>query len=153
VKAHKDQMPKISAVLIHDGGTNYCAGITATPAMVKLFEEIFSPIVNLDPEMPFKVREVKGLSGGGSDHASFLQADVPGFFWSQRGRANYNHTHHTQFDTYDAAIPEYQKNSSIVIAVGRSASRTCPRSSRARTCALRTAAGEDGGSGSISPTT
>jgi S1-C subfamily serine protease len=43
---------------------------------------------------------------------------VPGFFWSQKGRANYNHTHHTQFDTYDAAIPEYQKNSAIVIAVG-----------------------------------
>jgi S1-C subfamily serine protease len=64
------------------------------------------------------VREVKGLSGGGSDHASFLQAGVPGFFWSQRGRANYNHTHHTQFDTYDAAIPEYERNSSIVIAVG-----------------------------------
>jgi len=118
VKAHKDEMPKISAVLVHDGGTNYCAGITATPPMVKILEEVFAPITNLDPELPFKVREVKGLSGGGSDHASFLTADVPGFFWSQRGRANYNHTHHTQFDTYDAAIPEYEKNSSIVIAVG-----------------------------------
>jgi hypothetical protein len=118
VKAHPDEMPKISAVLVHDGGTNYCAGITATPPMVKILEDVFAPITNLDPEMPFKVREVKGLSGGGSDHASFLTADVPGFFWSQRGRANYNHTHHTQFDTYDAAIPEYEKNSSIVIAVG-----------------------------------
>ena len=118
VKAHKDEMAKISAVLVHDGGTNYCAGITANPPMVKPLEEVFAPVVNLDPEMPFKVREVKGLSGGGSDHASFLQANVPGFFWSQRGRANYNHTHHTQFDTFDAAIPEYERNSSIVIAVG-----------------------------------
>jgi hypothetical protein len=118
VKKHKDEMPKISAVLVHDGGTNYCAGITATPPMVKPLEEVFTPVADLDPEMPFKVREVKGLSGGGSDHSSFLSANVPGFFWSQRGRANYNHTHHTQFDTYDAAIPEYQKNSAIVIAVG-----------------------------------
>jgi membrane-associated protease RseP (regulator of RpoE activity) len=118
VKAHKEEMDKISAVLVHDGGTNYCAGITATPPMVQSFEGIFAPVGNLDPEMPFKVREVKGLSGGGSDHASFLQANVPGFFWSQKGRANYNHTHHTQFDTFDAAIPDYQKNSSIVIAVG-----------------------------------
>ncbi|MBI5362052.1 MAG: M20/M25/M40 family metallo-hydrolase [Planctomycetes bacterium] len=118
VKAHKDEMAKISAVLVHDGGTNYCAGITATPPMVKPLESVFAPVANLDPEMPFKVREVKGLSGGGSDHSSFLAAGVPGFFWSQRGRANYNHTHHTQFDTYDQAIPEYQVNSSIVIAVG-----------------------------------
>ncbi len=118
VKAHKDEMAKISAVLVHDGGTNYCAGITATPTMKAQLESVFAPVTNLDPEMPFKVREVKGLSGGGSDHASFLAANVPGFFWSQRGKANYNHTHHTQFDTYDAAIPEYQKNSAIVIAVG-----------------------------------
>jgi Peptidase family M28/PDZ domain len=118
VEKHKDEMAKISAVLVHDGGTNYCAGITATPPMVKPLETVFAPVENLDPEMPFKVREVKGLSGGGSDHASFLTANVPGFFWTQKGRANYNHTHHTQYDTYDAAIPEYQKNSSIVIAVG-----------------------------------
>jgi hypothetical protein len=118
VKKHKDEMPRISAVLVHDGGTNYCAGITATPPMVKPLEEIFAPVKDLDPELPFKVREVKGLSGGGSDHSSFLSANVPGFFWSQRGRANYNHTHHTQFDTFDAAIPEYQRNSAIVIAVG-----------------------------------
>ncbi len=118
VEKHKDEMPKISAVLVHDGGTNYCDGITATPPMVPLLEPIFAPVANLDPEMPFKVREVKGLSGGGSDHASFLRADVPGFFWSQKGSANYNHTHHTQFDTFDAAIPQYEKNSSIVIAVG-----------------------------------
>lgn len=118
VAKHKDEMPKISAVLVHDGGTNYCAGITATPPMVKPLESVFASVQDLDPEMPFRVREVKGLSGGGSDHSSFLDANVPGFFWTQKGRANYNHTHHTQFDTYDAAIPEYQKNSSIVIAVG-----------------------------------
>jgi hypothetical protein len=112
-----DEMDKISAVLVHDGGTNYCAGITATPPMVQPFESIFAPVVDLDPELPFKVREVKGLSGGGSDHNSFLAANVPGFFWSQRGRANYNHTHHTQWDTFDAAIPEYQAHTATVIAL------------------------------------
>jgi len=118
VKAHQAEMAKVSAVLVHDGGTNYCAGITATPTMLADLQGVFAPVTQLDPELPFQVREVKGLSSGGSDHASFLAAGVPGFFWSQRGRANYNHTHHTQFDTYDAAIPEYQVNSSIVIAVG-----------------------------------
>ncbi|MCI0588260.1 MAG: M20/M25/M40 family metallo-hydrolase [Planctomycetes bacterium] len=118
VRKHKEELAKISAVLVHDGGTNYCAGITATPPMKEAFETIFASVKDLDPEIPFKVREVKGLSGGGSDHASFLRENVPGFFWDQKGRANYNRTHHTQFDTFDAAIPEYQRNSAIVIAVG-----------------------------------
>jgi S1-C subfamily serine protease len=64
------------------------------------------------------VRKVGGLTGGGSDHASFLSANVPGFFWRQAGKARYQRTHHTQFDTFDAAIPEYQKHSSLVAAVG-----------------------------------
>ena len=118
IKKHKDELEKISAVLVHDGGTNYCAGINATAAMAKDFETIFAPVKQLDPEMPFTVKEVKGLSPGSSDHDSFLAANVPGFFWIQKGRANYTHAHHTQFDTWDQAIPEYQRNSSIVIAVG-----------------------------------
>ncbi len=119
VKAHKDLMPRISAVLVHDGGTNYLSGIGATEAMQADFEKVFAPMKELDPAYPFEVRKVTGLTGGGSDHASFLSANVPGFFWGQRGgRAQYNHTHHTQFDTYDMAIPEYQVHSSLVVALG-----------------------------------
>ena len=118
VKAHKDLMPKISAVLVHDGGTNYLSGIGGTEAMMADFEQVFAPIKELDPTYPFEVTKVVGLRGGGSDHASFLSADVPGFFWRQAGKAVYNHTHHTQFDTYDAAVPEYQVHSSLVVALG-----------------------------------
>jgi hypothetical protein len=117
VKAHKDLMPKISAVLVHDGGTNYLSGIGATEAMQADFERVFAPVKELDPAYPFEVRKVSGLMGGGSDHASFLGANVPGFFWGQSGKARYQHTHHTQFDTYDAAVPEYQAHSSLVVAI------------------------------------
>jgi hypothetical protein len=117
VKAHKDLMPKISAVLVHDGGTNYLSGIGGTEAMMSDFELVFTPVKSLDPHFPFDVRKVGGLSGGGSDHASFLTANVPGFFWRQAGKAKYQHTHHTQFDTFDAAIPEYQKHSALVAAI------------------------------------
>ncbi len=90
VKAHKDLMPKISAVLVHDGGTNYLSGIGATEAMVSDFEQVFTPVKELDPKnYPFEVRKVPGLFGGGSDHASFLAANVPGFFWRQAGKARY----------------------------------------------------------------
>ena len=118
VKAHPEEMKKISAVLVHDMGTNYLSGLGVTKAMRKDIDEIFSPVVSLDDKMPFAIREVNGLRGGGSDHASFLSAGVPGLFWGQSGKANYNHTHHTQFDTYDAAIPEYQRHSAIVAALG-----------------------------------
>jgi carboxypeptidase Q len=118
VKAHKDLMPKISAVLVHDGGTNYLSGIAATEAIQSDFAQVFAPVKELDSSFPFEVQKVAGLTGGGSDHASFLAANVPGFFWRQAGRARYQRTHHTQFDTFDAAIPEYQKHSALVVAVG-----------------------------------
>jgi len=118
VEAHPELMDKISAVLVHDGGTNYLSGINSTEAMLPDLEGVFAPVVSLDPEYPFEVRKVDGLRGGGSDHASFLGKGVPGFFWNQAGSANYTHTHHTQWDTYDSAIPEYQRHSSTVIALG-----------------------------------
>lgn len=118
VRAHPELMPKISAVLVHDGGTNYLSGIGVTAAMRADIEEVFSPVIGLEESMPFAIREVNGLRGGGSDHASFLSAGVPGFFWAQSGKAVYRRTHHTQHDTYDAAIPEYQRHSALVAALG-----------------------------------
>jgi carboxypeptidase Q len=119
VKANKELMPKISAVLVHDGGTNYLSGIGATEAIYSDFEEIFTPVKELDAKnYPFQLSKVPGLFGGGSDHASFLSANVPGFFWRQAGKARYTNTHHTQFDTFDAANPDYQKHSSLVVAIG-----------------------------------
>jgi hypothetical protein len=117
VKAHKDLAPRISAVLVHDGGTNYLSGIGATEAIFSDFEQVFAPIKELDSSYPFELRKVPGLFGSGSDHASFLSANVPGFFWRQTGKARYQRTHHTQFDTFDAAVPEYQKHSSLVVAL------------------------------------
>ena len=60
VKAHKDLMPKISAVLVHDGGTNYLSGIGATEAMMSDFEQVFAPVKELDPQFAFEVRKGRG---------------------------------------------------------------------------------------------
>jgi len=119
VKGHKELLPKISAVFVHDMGTNYLSGIGATEAMFSDFEQVFAPVKELDSSYPFEVRKVPGLfGGGGSDHASFLARGVPGFFWRQAGKARYQNTHHTQNDTFNAAIPEYQRHSSLVVAIG-----------------------------------
>ncbi|MBL8692584.1 MAG: M20/M25/M40 family metallo-hydrolase [Planctomycetes bacterium] len=120
IQKHRDLLPKISAVLVHDGGTAYVSGIAATKAMEPIFQEIFAPLATLDPKMPFKVRPTPdGLPVGiGSDHDSFLQIEnpVPGFFWDQAGGVDYNRTHHTQYDTMEAERPEYQRHSAVVIA-------------------------------------
>ncbi len=119
IQKHRDDLKNISCVLVHDGGTNYVSGIVATNKMVPMFEKAFAPARELDGAMKFKIREVQRLPYGiGSDHDSFLGAGVPGFFWAQSGRSNYVHVHHTQHDTYDSAIPEYQKHSAVVIALG-----------------------------------
>src|SRR6202008_4094705 len=100
-------MKKISAVLVHDGGTNYLSGIGATKAMRKDMEVAMAPVIGLDQAMPFTIRNVPGLRGGGSDHASFLAAGVPGFFWGQAGKAVYSRTHHIQHDTFAQAVADY----------------------------------------------
>jgi carboxypeptidase Q len=118
VKKHKDEMAKYSACLVHDGGTNYVSGIAGMKEMHSQLETVFAPVMDMDPSMPFKIRDIPAFHPIGSDHESFTAVGVPGFFWDQAGRAHYMHTHHTQYDTYDAAIPEYQMHSAVVIATG-----------------------------------
>ena len=53
---------------------------------------------------------------GGTDHLSFIPYGVPGFNFNQITRG-YNHTHHSQSDTYDKAIDWDLRQASTVIAV------------------------------------
>lgn len=118
-KHRKDVSENVSAVFVHDGGTNYVAGIRCTEAMKPDFEQVFAAAMDLDERAPFEIETIDKIRPrGGSDHVPFISAGVPGFFWKQAGRATYRTTHHTQFDTYDSVVPEYQKHSSIVIAIG-----------------------------------
>lgn len=118
LEQHLDELPRISAVLVHDGGTNYVSGISGVPEMIPTLERVFAPVLELSEEMPFKVRTIRAFAPIGSDHDSYCAKGVPGFFWNQAGRANYTRTHHTQFDTFDAAVEAYQIHSSQVIAIG-----------------------------------
>ncbi len=119
VEQHPELMPKISAALVHDMGTNYLSGIEVPAGLAKQLEPVFAPVMELDPEMPFEIEENEGLSrmAGSSDHASFLREGVPGLFWQQAGRSTYGDFWHTHFDTFDSAIPEYQQHSAVVVAV------------------------------------
>ncbi|MFQ5506329.1 MAG: M20/M25/M40 family metallo-hydrolase, partial [Planctomycetota bacterium] len=125
-KHRKDCTDKVSACFVHDGGTNYVSGLAALPSQMPILEKAFADFSRVDTDYPFKLREITGGAPGSSDHASFWRARVPGFYWSQSGEAVYRRTWHTQKDTYDAAIPEYQKHSSTVIALAALAVANLP---------------------------
>jgi hypothetical protein len=116
-KLHAAELPGISAVLCHDGGTNYLSGLPVTADMKVQLEGPLAVLTTLDPAMPFEFKVMDGLSPVGSDSDVFIPLDVPGMFWEQAGRSDYDHYHHTQHDVFEAAIPEYQRHSSIVAAV------------------------------------
>lgn len=120
VNAHTDLMPKISAALVHDKGTNYLSGMVAPAKIAEQLRGVFEPVAELNPDMPFSVRENQGFNrmAGSSDHASFLREGVPGLFWEQSGRTTYGDFWHTHYDTFDSAVPEYQRHSALVVAVG-----------------------------------
>jgi hypothetical protein len=122
IKAHPEENERISAVIVHDGGTNACSGIRTTPLMMPLFQEAFGPILAhtadaADDNLRFRLVEAERLPRGvGSDHDSYLSAEVPGFFWEQMGGVNYTYVHHTQYDWVDQVVPAFQRGTARVVA-------------------------------------
>jgi hypothetical protein len=113
VEMHKDELSKISAVFVDDGGTNYEGGLTCLKEMEPILSAAIAPAKEAFPEFPMEIRIAQRMPrGGGSDHAPFNAVGVPGFFWFETGRSDYNFVHHTQHDHLDYAIAEYLVQSS-----------------------------------------
>jgi dipeptidyl aminopeptidase/acylaminoacyl peptidase len=99
VQKHKDEMPRISAAIVHDTGTGKVVGVDAR----------HRPILQ-----PLLAKELVSLKDvgvttfdtafiGGSDHASFDRAGPPGLMFRQEV-AGYRLNHHSQADTLDRAL-------------------------------------------------
>jgi len=124
VEAHAEEMDRISAVFVDDGGTNYQGGLHAiepmrdmlaaatAPVNGRFYDEVEQEWMNVN----VRVRE-RMPRGGGSDHAAFNAVGVPGFFWAEVGRANYGYGWHTQNDRFELAIAEYLHQSATCTAV------------------------------------
>jgi hypothetical protein len=127
VQRHRVDMDKVSAVFNHDTGTNWAQSLVVTNKMHAQLEPVFAQVTRLltPPDADFGdevfsliARPEIGGGRGGSDHASFLAVKAPGLGWGLKGRANYfQHTWHTQWDTFDNAIEEYQRHTATVIAM------------------------------------
>ena len=125
VDRNKDILPKISAVFVDDGGTNYEGGAPVTTEMAEMMAAATAPTNGLFYDevekkwMDVNIRRVGDTlpRGGGSDHASFNAVGVPGFFWDEVGRSDYQYGWHTQNDQLNLAIPEYLKQSATNAAI------------------------------------
>ena len=99
VAAHKDEMSKISGVLVHDTGTGkvLTIGLMHNYAARETIDRVLYPLAK---EKSIALAEPSLRSEGGSDHVPFDQAGVPAS-WCVQEVANYEKDHHSQNDTLD----------------------------------------------------
>jgi hypothetical protein len=109
---HAARADSIQAVLVLDNGTGAITGqaLQGRKDLEGLWRELLAPVASLDAD------SVRDASKMGTDHLSFLPYGVPGFNFDQL-RRGYNHTHHSQSDTYDKAVAQDLKQAAAVMAV------------------------------------
>lgn len=102
-------------------------GITVPEAMYDDFCKVCAPLADADPDFPFTVEKRKGeprprpTKAGGSDHAYFAMNGVPTISFNLKDPKGYDFSYdeiwHTERDTYNMSIPEYQEHTAICTAV------------------------------------
>jgi hypothetical protein len=95
-EAHKAELPKFSAALIHDTGTGKVLtfGLMGNYQDLEIMQQVVAPLHAVG------LLELSERSMFGSDHNSFEGAGVPGFYGIQEPM-QYFETHHSQADTFD----------------------------------------------------
>lgn len=123
---NKDKLPKISNLFNRDGGPTVPTGISVPDGMYKDFVKVCAPINSINPDFPFEVKKrtepiVKPSQPGGHDGTVFMCLGVPAIGFSTGDPKGYNFSYgeiwHTDRDTYNKSIPEYQKQAAVVNAV------------------------------------
>jgi Zn-dependent M28 family amino/carboxypeptidase len=96
VKAHQEELNRISGVLIHDSGTGrvLTIGMHDNYQARALMDQVIAPLGEL------KLLEPSMRRTYGEDSFSFAEVGVPGF-WCEQAMAEYRLTHHSQSDTFD----------------------------------------------------
>jgi carboxypeptidase Q len=109
---HAAEADRIQAVLVLDNGTGMITGqaLQGRKEFEQLWIDLLAPVTSLG------AKTVRDANKGGTDHLSFIPYGVPGFNFDQETRG-YNHTHHSQVDTYDHAVPADLIQASAVMAV------------------------------------
>ncbi|HUQ18113.1 MAG TPA: M20/M25/M40 family metallo-hydrolase [Gemmatimonadaceae bacterium] len=110
--AHARDADSVQAVLVLDNGTGMITGqaLQGRDQDSTLWRQLLTPVV------PLGVRTLRSARKTGTDHLSFEPYGVPAWNFDQMTRG-YNHTHHSQVDTFDHAVESDLKQASAVMAV------------------------------------
>jgi carboxypeptidase Q len=114
-RAHAAQADSVQAVLVLDNGTGMIIGqaLQGRNEFAQLWRDLLAPVQSLNGGTPLVVREG---NKGGTDHLAFTPQGIPAFNFDQSTRG-YNHTHHSQVDSYDK-VPEWDlRQASTIMAV------------------------------------
>jgi carboxypeptidase Q len=111
-EAHAAEADSIQAVLVIDNGTGKIVGqaLQGRADLAELWQALLVPVAHLG------AAAVRDAVKTGTDHLAFLPYGVPAFNFDQEPRG-YSHTHHSESDTYDKAVPEDLRQASAVMAV------------------------------------
>jgi carboxypeptidase Q len=99
-------------VLVLDNGTGAITGqaLQGRDDLEHLWAELLAPVARLGAD------SIRSAFKTGTDHLSFLPYGVPGFNFDQISRG-YNHTHHSESDTFDKTVEGDLKQAAAVMAV------------------------------------
>lgn len=125
IERNQEKLPKISNMFNRDGGPTVPHSINVTEAMMDDFEKICAPINSINPDFPFEVRERKiadrPTEPWGTDSGPFAVKGVPTMGLNCGDPKGYDFDYgeiwHTERDTYNKSIPEYQEHAAIVTAI------------------------------------
>ena len=127
VNTNMDKLAKVSNYINRDGGPTVPTSVTVPEAMYEDFMKVCEPLNSINSDFPFKVIKRQGeprprpKDAGGSDHAYFAINGVPTISFNTADPKGYDFNYyeiwHTERDTYNMSIPEYQEHTAVVHAV------------------------------------
>lgn len=125
VRRNEDKWGKISNMFNRDGGPTVANSLSVSDAMWDDMEKICKPLNDINPDFPFtlKKREPREMpkKASGTDAGSFAVKGIPTMTFGTEDTKGYDFSYmeiwHTERDTYDKSIAEYQEHTSIVTAI------------------------------------
>jgi Zn-dependent M28 family amino/carboxypeptidase len=113
---HSAESDHIQAVLVLDNGAGAITGqaLQGRTEFQQLWTDLLAPVQSMT--MNGQPLNVHDANKGGTDHLSFLPMGVPAFNFDQLTRG-YNHTHHSQVDSYDKVPAGDMQQASTIMAV------------------------------------
>jgi hypothetical protein len=125
VERNREQLGKISNMVNKDGGPLAPVALSVSEAMMEDFEPIVEAINSINPDFPVELKErnprPKPKEPWGTDSGPFAVEGVPTISFEEGDPKGYNFDYseiwHTERDTYDKSIAEYQEQSATATAL------------------------------------